>query len=146
MSSLALDPFFSKLWWLPNLVVFSKIRSCVLRWQRLGKTKKHWPRLGNQASNALTHKVDRVLGFFSSRPNRDPHPLTRRRLCPPSLWFLGRDTLACGCGRGGGGGGSPNSDEGKTLWYSMYTVYAQYFVVLQILLTTEDCSVPHQKW
>jgi hypothetical protein len=24
------------------------------------------------------HRVDRVLGFFSSRPNWDPHPLTRR--------------------------------------------------------------------
>jgi hypothetical protein len=34
----------------------------------------------------LKHRVDIVLGFFSSRPNWDPHPLTRRRMClPPSL-------------------------------------------------------------
>jgi hypothetical protein len=26
--------------------------------------------------------VDTMLGFFSSRPNWDPHPLTRRRVCP----------------------------------------------------------------
>ncbi len=32
------------------------------------------------------HRVDRVLGFFSSRPNWDH--LTRRRQCPP-LWFRG---------------------------------------------------------
>ncbi len=42
-----------------------------------------------------THRVDRVLGFFSSRPNCVPHPLIRRRVCPP-LWFRGGDTLACG--------------------------------------------------
>jgi hypothetical protein len=36
-----------------------------------------------------------VLGFFSSHPNWDPHPLTRRRVCPPLLWFGGGGTLAC---------------------------------------------------
>jgi hypothetical protein len=44
----------------------------------------------------------RVLGFFSSRPNRDPPPptLTRRRVCPPPPFGSGGDTFACG--RGGG--------------------------------------------
>jgi hypothetical protein len=28
------------------------------------------------------HRVERVLGFFSSRPNWDPQPLTPRRVCP----------------------------------------------------------------
>ncbi len=38
------------------------------------------------------HRVDRVLGFLSSIPNRDPYPITRRRVCPPF-----------GSGMGGGG-------------------------------------------
>jgi hypothetical protein len=29
------------------------------------------------------YRLDRVLGFFSSRPNWDPHPHTCRRVCPP---------------------------------------------------------------
>ncbi len=33
------------------------------------------------------HRVDRVPGFFSSRPNWDP---PRRRMCPLPLWFRGR--------------------------------------------------------
>ncbi len=33
--------------------------------------------------NACRHRKDRVLGFFCSRPNWDPPPLTRRRVCPP---------------------------------------------------------------
>ncbi len=54
--------------------------------------------------NKLEHRVDRVLGFFSSRPNWDPH--TRRRVCPPPVLWLaeGRDKLACGdkhCGTPG---------------------------------------------
>ncbi len=41
-----------------------------------------------------TYRVDRMLCFFSSPPHRDSaHPLTRRRLCTPLLWFR----------RGGGG-------------------------------------------
>ncbi len=50
------------------------------------------------------HKVDRVLSFFSSRPNWDP--LTRRQECPPPL-VTGGGTLAYGEEVGG-----PNSDEG----------------------------------
>ncbi len=65
------------------------------RWQRLGK--KDWSRLGDQASNVLAHRVDRVLGFFYRLPNWDS--LTSRRVCSSSFWF-----------RGGGGG--PNSNEG----------------------------------
>ncbi len=59
------------------------------------------------------HRVNRVLGFFSSRPNWDPPPLNRRWVCPP---FSTRgDTLAY---RRGGGLG-PNT-RGQTLWYSRY--------------------------
>ncbi len=46
-----------------------------------------------------TYKVP-VLGFFSSRPNWDPHHLTRRRVCSPPFGS-GGGTLACG--RVGGG-------------------------------------------
>jgi hypothetical protein len=68
------------------------------------------------------HRVDRVLGIFSSRPNWDsPNPLTRRRVGSPSF--------GSGGGRGthslaGEGVGGPNSDEGTdTVWCSWYTVY-----------------------
>ncbi len=39
--------------------------------------------------------------FLQSSELRLPHPLTRRRVCFPLLWFRGRDILACGR-RGGG--------------------------------------------
>jgi hypothetical protein len=55
--------------------------------------------------HTVHHRVDRVLGFFSSRPNWAHHPLTRRRVCPPPFGSEGRDTLACELG-------GPNSDEG----------------------------------
>ncbi len=56
----------------------------------------------------LSKRVDRVLGFFSSRPNWDALPTPFPEVeCAPSLWFQG-DTLAYG--RGGGVGSS--SDEG----------------------------------
>jgi hypothetical protein len=42
-------------------------------------------------------RVDRVLGFFSCRPNWDPS-LTCRRVFPPLI--LGEDTFACGRGWG----------------------------------------------
>ncbi len=55
------------------------------------------------------HKIDRVLGFFSSRPNLDPpppHPSPADK-CIPSPLIPGGDTHARGRGDGG-----PNSDEG----------------------------------
>jgi hypothetical protein len=35
-----------------------------------------------------THRADRVLGFFSSRPNCDPPPFGE--FCVPTLWFRGK--------------------------------------------------------
>ncbi len=48
------------------------------------------------------YRVDRVLGFFSSRPNWDPHTPSPAGECvsPPLVWGGGY-TLACGK-RGGG--------------------------------------------
>jgi hypothetical protein len=60
-------------------------------------------------------RQSRVLGFLSSSPNWDP--LTRRRVCPPSLVHWG-DTLACGRGCRG----VPIRTRGQTLWYSRYTL------------------------
>ncbi len=65
-----------------------------------------------------SHRVDTVLGFFSSRPNWDlfPSPSPTGK-CVPS-------PLGSGVGRtnslGGEGAGGPISDEGQTLWYSRY--------------------------
>ncbi len=51
------------------------------------------------------HRVDRVLGFFSSRPNWDPPftPSPAGECVPTPVWFRG-GTI--------GGVGGPNSDEG----------------------------------
>jgi hypothetical protein len=46
------------------------------------------------------HRVDRVLGFLSSRLNWDPNHLTRRWVCPP-LWCQGGTHLLAGEGVGG---------------------------------------------
>ncbi len=43
-------------------------------------------------------------------------PLSRQRVFPSPQKQGGGGTLACGWGVGG----SPNSDEGHTLWYSLY--------------------------
>jgi hypothetical protein len=82
--------------------------------------------------NHTTHRVDSVLGFFSSRPNWDPPPTpSPAGECVPHPFGSGGpggegDTLAC-C-RGGGDG--PNSDEGTdtvVLYvYSMYLVKRPY--------------------
>ncbi len=65
------------------------------------------------------YRVDRVLGFFSNHPNRDTplsHPLTRRRVCPPPLWFTGgKHSLAVEGGRG-----VPIRTRGQILWYFRY--------------------------
>jgi hypothetical protein len=60
--------------------------------------------------NSLRHRVDRVLSFFSNRPNWDPPTHSSPGECVPApLWFRegeGTHSLA------GEGGGGPNSDEG----------------------------------
>ncbi len=68
----------------------------------------------------VQHRIDRVLSFFSSRPNwESPTPsvsLPQASVFPPLLWFRGGYT----CGRGGEGVRGPNSDEVSTLLYSSY--------------------------
>jgi hypothetical protein len=67
------------------------------------------------------HRVYRQsakLFLQSSEELELPHPLRRRRICPPppTLWSGGEGTLACGRGAGGRGG--------HTLWCFVY----KYFV------------------
>ncbi len=73
--------------------------------------------LGSNAERN-NHRVDRVLSFFSSRPNWDsPTPLTRIRVpVPPPRFGSGGGTFACGRG----GGGVPIRTRWQTLWYSRY--------------------------
>jgi hypothetical protein len=62
-----------------------------------------------------SHRVDRVLSFFSCRRNLDsPIPSTAGECSPPHLWIR-RGTLACGRGDGG----VPIPRRGHTLWYSI---------------------------
>jgi hypothetical protein len=66
--------------------------------------------------------VDRVLGFFSSRPNRDsPTPSPAGECVLPSFGSGGGYTLTAGEGVGG----VPIPTRGQTLWYSRYLpIYA----------------------
>jgi hypothetical protein len=58
--------------------------------------------------------------FLQSSESRLPHPLTRRPVCSPLLWFRGGYTLTAGEGVGG-----PNSDEGTDTMV-LYTIHRQY--------------------
>jgi hypothetical protein len=69
------------------------------------------------------HRVGRVLSvFLQSSELGLPHPFSRRRACPPTLWSGGEGTLACGRGVGWG---SPNSDE---VTYTVVLYIYKYFV------------------
>jgi hypothetical protein len=74
--------------------------------------------------HTVHHRVDRVLGLFSSRPIWAPHPLTRKRVCPPPLVPRGETHSLAGEGLGG-----PNSDEGTDtvvllvyMYFELYTL------------------------
>ncbi len=65
------------------------------------------------------HKVRTYKEYRSVCPSSElglSQPLSRQRVCPSPQKQGGGGTLACGWGVGG----SPNSDEGHTLWYSLY--------------------------
>ncbi len=81
------------------------------------------PPLHNRFIVTPNHRVDRVPGFFSSRPNWDTPPLTRRRVhVPPSLWFQGMHTKS-----ERGGEGVPIRTEGTDpVVLKVYT--GMYFV------------------
>jgi hypothetical protein len=60
------------------------------------------------------HIVNRVLGFFYSRPNWDPPPLPQPAGECVLHFGLGGGTIACGRG----GGWAPIWSRGQTLWCS----------------------------
>jgi hypothetical protein len=65
------------------------------------------------------HKVRTYKEYHSVCPSSElglSQPLSRQRVFPSPQKQGGGGTLACGWGVGG----SPNSDEGRTLWYSLY--------------------------
>ncbi len=73
----------------------------------------------NKFATALQHKVRTYKEYHSVCPSSElglSQPLSRQRVFPSPQKQGGGGTLACGWGVGG----SPNSDEGHTLWYSLY--------------------------
>jgi hypothetical protein len=65
-------------------------------------------------SKASHRRVDRVLSFFSSRPNWDPPPPHALASAYPCVTL---PPLVPGGGGGGkGGGGVPIRTRGQTLW------------------------------
>ncbi len=76
-----------------------------------------------------SHRVDRVLGFFSSRPNWDSTTPSLWPGCcvPPHLVPRGGATLTCGRG-----GGVPIRTGRETLWYStIYNLHVLYCTWLE---------------
>jgi hypothetical protein len=68
---------------------------------------------GRSANQGEEYRVDRMLGFFFSRPNWDPHtPSHAGESVPPPFWFRGVHTRLRERGWGG-----PNADDwsGQTL-------------------------------
>ena len=70
------------------------------------------------------HRVDRVPGFLSSRPNWVCPPRHPQASVAPPTHLVPEHTLACG--KGGGRGPRTLSDpvrtKGQTLWYSRYCI------------------------
>jgi hypothetical protein len=73
-----------------------------------------------ESQTGKTPRVDRVLGFFSSRPNWFlPQSLTHGVFLPPPFWFRGGHTRFRERGCGG-----PSSDEGTcTVVLYVYYIY-----------------------
>jgi hypothetical protein len=64
----------------------------------------------------LTVHIKSTTVYAPRRNWVSPNPLLASECSPPPRNRGGGGTLACGWGVGG----SPNSDEGHTLWYSLY--------------------------
>ncbi len=97
--------------------------------EQVKKKKKYLLRYTIQAYIHNQHKVDRMLGFFSSRPNWDP-PLPHTQASvfpPPPLWLRRKGTLACG--RGGGGVPTPIRTRGRH--FGTLDIYTPYVTVLE---------------
>ncbi len=71
----------------------------------------------NKAQRVIVQSRQSAKLFLQSSELGLPHPLTRRRVCPP-LWTGGGGVHTHACGRGSGG--VPIPTRGPTLWYSRY--------------------------
>jgi hypothetical protein len=68
------------------------------------------------------------MNYHTAYPSWDcPAVVSRQRVFPSPQKQGGGGTLACGWGVGG----SPNSDEGHTLWYSLYVRTLCFTVINQ---------------
>jgi hypothetical protein len=71
------------------------------------------------STERVSHKVRTYKEYHSVCPSSElglSQPLSRQRVFPSPQKQGGGGPLASGWGVGG----SPNSDEGHTLWYSLY--------------------------
>jgi len=78
-----------------------------------------WGRILKESMDTEKHKVRTYREYHSVCPSSElglSQPLSRQRVFPSPKKQGGGGTLVCGWGVGG----SPNSDEGHTLWYSLY--------------------------
>jgi hypothetical protein len=97
-----------------------------LRWRpsalasRTSTVAASWLYTACQVHESLTHRVDRVPGFLSSRPNRPPTS-PARECCSSPLWVQGGRHIRLR----ELGWGNPIPTKGQTLWYSMYTTVSQ---------------------
>ncbi len=89
------------------------------RWEKLHVIRSSF--ISNVLSETRTTGFDRVLGFFSSRPNWDHPPLHLTR--PPPLWFRGGGTHSFAGERVDG---VPIRTMGQTLWYYKFTSVCSY--------------------
>jgi hypothetical protein len=90
-------------------------------------------KLLNQKPECQNNRVDRVLGFFSSRPNRDPPP-PQLQVSVSRPLVLGEAHSLAGEGVGGG---SQFMDEGKTMGYE----YSRYICTLWSKLMKESVTL-----
>jgi len=93
------------------------------------------------------HKVRTYKEYHSVCPSSElglSQPLSRQRVFPSPQTQGGGGTLACGWGVGG----SPNSDEGPTLWYSLYvrTLWdLQFSKLFKMTICKGMCTILHIK-
>jgi hypothetical protein len=113
----------------------AKMKLVYRRWNLEERSGNNW------TLERPIHRVDRVLGFFSSRSNWDspsPHP----QASAPCLWFRGE-----GHNRLWESEWGPNSDEGTDTVvlficiYSMYLVDPFIFLVWLSLVGTEKDTI-----
>ncbi len=94
---------------------------------------------------AYTHRVYRVLGFFSCRPNWDPPTPLPAGECVPPFGSVGMDTLDGG--RGGGAGRGSHFGRGDRhcgtlgIQYVVFTVQSSNLGPESLVFTISACHL-----